>query len=131
MFWIEYHRASVDTSGPQLGVTTLILHLRDELELLEQQRLKSGKESTFRIKDFDLEVNFVVKVKGNQKNGLNYEIVTAGTGHEFSRERSDKITLHMEILPPEPIFIPPSNARLSTTDTVWLPPVLATKEEKR
>ena len=75
---------------------------------MEVHRQEKNKDSLFYLKDFDLELSFVVKQSAKNKAELKYEVVTLGTESEKAREKTLKITLHMQMLPATPIRVEPS-----------------------
>lgn len=116
-----FHAAKAKVSSADIGVSNLIMQLRSELETMEQQRAAHQQDAILRIKNVDLELNFVVKVDQHNKNELRFEAVTVGADQGMSLERSDKITLHMEIESPEWVNVVPT--RLSEENTKELPTV--------
>jgi hypothetical protein len=119
----DFHLAEASLTDSHLGVTKLIQELRTELEVMEVQRAATGQDAVFRIKNFDLELNFVVKTNSKNKNEIHYEVVTVGMDQELARERSDRIMLHMEMLPPQTMKIQPSTTPIPLDDVIELPPV--------
>jgi hypothetical protein len=111
--------ARSQASQPDIGVGQIIRKLRSELGQLEAERLSNGDAALFRIKDVDLELNFVVKVEQSNKNELHFEAVTVGADQQASLERANKITIHMEIEPPTWTTLKP--AHLSDQDSTELP----------
>jgi hypothetical protein len=114
-----FHAANAKVSSTDIGLSKLIMQLRSELETMEQQRAAHQQEAILRIKNVDLELNFVVKVDQHNKNELRFEAVTVGADQGMSLERSNKITLHMEIAAPEWVNVIPT--QLSEGNTKELP----------
>lgn len=110
-----FRSAKTAVSSSDIGLSKLVTELRSELENMEQERASKQQSALFRIKNVDLELNFVVKVDQTNKNELKFEAVTVGLDQSASLERSDKITLHLEIDSPEWMDVVP--AHLSVDDT--------------
>jgi hypothetical protein len=109
------------TSQTDIGVGQIIRKLRLELGQLEAERLTNGDAALFRIKDVDVELNFIVKVDQGNKNEIHFDAVTVGADEQGSLERSNKITIHMGIEPPTWTTVTP--AHLSDQNSTELPDV--------
>lgn len=96
-------------SRSDIGVSDLIQKLRSDLEKLETERASQGTAAIVRIKNIDLELNFVVKADQTNKGEIQFEAVTVGRENSASLERSDKITLHLEVEPPSWEYVVPSH----------------------
>jgi hypothetical protein len=83
-----------------LGVKDLIENVKKELVETEKNRLAANEPALFEIKDFDLEINFVVSTRRTLTGQLEYKVVTVGDETQVSSERVQKITLHMTAIPP-------------------------------
>jgi NTP-dependent ternary system trypsin peptidase co-occuring protein len=99
-------------SGVRLGIEDLVNRLRGELEQMEVDRVAAGKSALFEVKNFDLELAFVIKESEKQSGKIEYEVVTAEMEREVGREQTHKIILHLDLVPPQAIR--------STTPTVNL-----------
>jgi len=100
-----------------IGVADIVQKLRSELGQMEANRISSGQAAILRIKDVDLELGFVIKVDQANKNEIKFEAVTAGSDQSTSLERSNRITLHMEIEPPTWAVLMPSHLSLDQNTT--------------
>jgi len=94
-----------------LGVGELITQVKSELAQMEQDRRKKGDAALFEVKDFDLEISFVVHKHVSAKGEVSYHLVTVGGEVQSAFERAQKVTLHLTTLPPAPVrgeSVPPS-----------------------
>ena|ERR1019366_9397132 len=114
-----------------LGLQELVQSLKTELEQMESQRLSEKRGALFRVKDFDLELSFVLKHNSKDSAKLEYEILTAEMQRELGNEQTHKITLHMEVAPPTIAQFPPSTKPIPSDDAVQLPFVPKAKGVKR
>ncbi len=85
---------------PNLGIIELVSQVKSELEALEQQTRDRKEEFLLELKDFDLEINFIVRANIKNKVGVQYQVVTANMEREFGQERVQTIRLHMTPRPP-------------------------------
>jgi hypothetical protein len=108
-----------------LGVEDLVNRLRGELEQMEEDRLSSGKPALFQVRNFDLELDFVIKSSQKQHGKIEYEVVTAEMEREFGNERTHKLTLHMELIPAQIIRSTSPTAGLSLNGAEELPALKA------
>lgn len=130
---IYNHRKAISPHATQsegLGVKDLIEKVKAELIETEQNQIKSNQAALFEIKDFDLEINFVVSTRHTGTGKLEYNVVTVGGETEVSSERIQKINLHMTAIPPKAIEKPMSQSSVSapTKPVVINPP--PTQKEK-
>jgi hypothetical protein len=84
----------------RLGVTEFIRQVKSELNRAEDERIKNQEEAGFRLKDFDLEISFVVKVSSAQNGKVEYQLVTVDNQLRSDSERIQKLTLHMVTVEP-------------------------------
>jgi hypothetical protein len=94
-------------AATSLGIDALAEKVRSELENLESWRQSNGKAALFELKDFDLEVSFVVKQSNKAKGELTAEVITVGGEAEHSKEATQKVVLHMGVIPAAAVQIPP------------------------
>jgi hypothetical protein len=104
-----------------LGIDALVTKVRSELESLEITRQSSSTQPLFEMKDFDLEISFVVKQSATAKGGLETEVVTVGGETEHSKEASQKVTLHMGVIPSQQVIVPSVKHIDVPSDAVQLP----------
>ncbi len=104
--------SSINQEGG-LGLQTLVNQLRSELENMELARTTSG--DFFKLKDFDLELEFVVKRSSKETGKLEYQVVTAEMERELGSERTNKVTLHMEMAPKQTILNFPPETTLDSS----------------
>ena|SRR5208282_405182 len=125
-----FQDANAKVSLRDIGVSELIQQLRSDLEKMERARASHGSDAILRIKNVDVELNFVVKVDQQNKNELRFDVVTVGADQGMSLERSDKITLHMEIEPPNWVDVAPTPLS-EGKDTKELPSVPLARNQNR
>ncbi len=112
---------SFGTESTPLGIDTLAEKVRSELENLETWRQSNGKAALFELKDFDLEVSFVVKKSRKVKGDLEAEVITVGGEAEHSKEATQKVVLHMGVIPAESVKIAPASRIDVPPDAVHIP----------
>jgi hypothetical protein len=119
-----FHKAESRIDRPDIGVAELVQKLRQDLEKLERDRISQDESAILQIKSVDVEINFVVKVDQNNKNEVHFDAITVGQDQSLSLERTNKVTLHLEIEPPSWVSVQPSTVPLSVDqNTRELPPV--------
>jgi len=90
------------------NIKDIITQVRSELLEAELERRKQGISDLFTIKDFDIEIQFVVNANTSQKAGSSLELLVIDSESGYSKERVQKIKLHMVAEPPPPKKIPPT-----------------------
>ena len=127
--WMHWKAAPPALSSPNtgLGLQDFVENLKTELEQMESKRRVDGRAAMFRVRDFDLELSFVLKASEKSSGKIEARIVTAEMERELGREQTHKITLHMGMVPPEIVQIAPSSQPLSDEGAVQLPFVPAKK----
>ncbi|HKQ07724.1 MAG TPA: trypco2 family protein [Blastocatellia bacterium] len=98
------HRRSSSTAkvdSAELGVKDLIEKVKSELIEMEQNREREGKAALFELKDFDLEINFVVKAVNKESGQAEFKVITVGGETESDSEKAQKIKLHMTVVQPQ------------------------------
>jgi len=126
----QFRSPAVSETDAGLGLQTLVGQLRSELERMEEDRQSHERGALFEVKNFDLELSFVIKKSEKNKAEFETELATIGTERELGRENTDKITLHMELVPPESVVIHPAAVPVTGPDIVVLPPVRRARERK-
>lgn len=84
------------TAG-SLGIAPLIAKVRQELAESEIMRIKQGDPPLFKVTEFDMEINFVVRSAASVEGGINVQVVTAGAEQSFASETVHKLRLHMVV----------------------------------
>lgn len=111
----NHWKASNAESGTRdsLGVKELIEEVKSELVKAEQSRMAANQVSLFELKDFDLEIRFVVNEQRTESGAIEYKVVTVGGETTISSEKIQTIKLHMAAIPPKtsqvPAIPPPAN----------------------
>jgi hypothetical protein len=98
-------------SQDSLQVKDLILRVREELAAAEQDRVDKNLLPTFELKDFDMEINYVVRNSG----GTKVEVLGVGTNVDVGTERVQKLRLHWTPAPPVQRSVPPSETKKAPT----------------
>ena len=83
------------------GVKKLIEEVKKELTEATDDMEKKHETALFRLKSFDLEVTFVAQTSTTNSAGATYELVTVNNQLASSSGRTQKLNLHMEVVPPE------------------------------
>ena len=81
-----------------LGIKELIQNVKLELQETERQAREQNQSALFLLKDFDLEVKFVLQARSKGTAGVDYELVAIGSEMELGTERIHTIRLHMEAI---------------------------------
>lgn len=98
-----------DTCG--IGITDLVRQVKKELLALEDSMVNNNENALFRLKDFEMEINFVVRENTSTKLQGNYEVVAVEGSKDYGNEKVQKIILHWETekplisAPPDPNYI--------------------------
>jgi hypothetical protein len=87
---------------PRVEVKDLIREVKAELVAADQEMLKKGEAALFQLKDFEMEIQFVVRRSGD----LHAEVVGVGGGAGASSESVQKLKLHWDALPPKAGSVP-------------------------
>lgn len=82
-----------------LGISELISSVRQELREIENRRNENNETALFEVKDFDLEISFVVQSRSTLKGNIEYYFVTVDNEIETGQERIQKIKLHLTAIP--------------------------------
>ena len=107
-------------SKRSLGIKELIDSVRHELELAEDGRIKRGDPPLFEVKDFDMEIKFVVNKSLSNSGKLELSVVTLDGGKTESSELVQTIHLHMNVSAPVSGTAKPINnpAAIDTTGII-------------
>jgi hypothetical protein len=82
-----------------LGVKELIERVKSELIASEMERRAANAAALFEIKDFDIEVKFMVSTVKTVSGKLDYKVVVVGGDSQLSSERVQTIKLHLVTVP--------------------------------
>jgi hypothetical protein len=96
--WLADRKKAALSSS--IGVRDLVEKVRSELAETEQARLDRRAPSVFQLKDFDLEVKFVIKEEMKQAGKIEYSVITVDNETSYSAEKVQTIKLHMSVMPP-------------------------------
>jgi len=84
-----------------LGITDLIRKVKQELAAADEQARQNREAALFQMKDFDLELSFMVQARSVTHGKVNYELVAVDSETQTGSERVQKIRLHMTTVTPE------------------------------
>ena len=91
----------ITKKSANLGVKELIEQVRNELLSIEKNKIDGVNVNIFQLKDFDLEVKFVVNEKESISGQVEFEMVTVGGESTITNEKVQTIKLHMTTIPPQ------------------------------
>ena len=77
--------------------------------MADENRISKNEAALFEVKTFDLEINFVAKTTEKESGEIKTELIAISGGNENTVERLQKITLHLETVPPKNLEIPPDS----------------------
>jgi len=89
---------------PRVEVKDLIREVKTELVAADKEMIKNGEAALFQLRDFEMEIQFVVRRSGD----LRAEVVGVGGGAGASSESVQKLKLHWDVVPPRAGSVPPS-----------------------
>ncbi|MFX0137178.1 MAG: trypco2 family protein [Candidatus Hodarchaeota archaeon] len=78
-----------------LGIKDLVRRVKQELYEAEEEMRKNHEIPLFELKDFDLEISFMVQAQSTQKGKVEYHFVAVDNEIQTGSERIQKIKLHM------------------------------------
>jgi len=99
-FWRQ-QRTTPTNAREGLGVNELIREVKQELRQASDEMRQNNEAALFQLKTFDLEVSFVARAVATTSGKVTYELVAVDNQLETSSERTQKLMLHMEVLPPQ------------------------------
>src|SRR5882724_10665115 len=102
-FLIQYflRRAIVPPVQKGLEISNLIRQVKSELEIANDKMRQNNEAALFQVKSFDLEVTFVVQATTTSSGNTDFHFVTVDNRLETNSQRTQKMTLHMVVTPPE------------------------------
>jgi hypothetical protein len=98
----------LDSGSGDIGIPELINRVRQELIASEESRLENKLPALFVAKSLDLEISFVAKRSAELGSKVVLTAVEAGATVGLESEKTHKMTLHLEVQPPESGSIPPT-----------------------
>lgn len=97
-----------------LGIRELIRTVKLELQETEQQGRANKEAALFELKDFDLEISFIVHSHSKGTAGVEYHFVAVGAETQVGLEKVQKIKLHMTAIPPKREVVAQTSSRVSS-----------------
>jgi hypothetical protein len=104
-----------DTSG--LGIKDLIRKVKAELVDADHERIANNEDALFKLKDFEMEISYVVSKRYTAKGKFEYSLVTVEGEKETGTERVQKLHLHWDAVPEKSGSALPEEGPLNTTVT--------------
>jgi hypothetical protein len=98
------HRRTITISRKQpaaLGVQELIEKVKEELIKTEEKRISAQQAPLFELKDFELEINYVITASEKESGGFEIKAVTLNSETETTTEKTQKIILRMSAIKPQ------------------------------
>jgi hypothetical protein len=83
-----------------LDLDKLIRRVKQELAATEQEMVTNHEAPLFELKQFDLELSFVLRARSLANGKVEYVPVVVSSELEVGSERIQKITLHMNAISP-------------------------------
>jgi hypothetical protein len=87
------------TGDEGLGIEQLITGVKEELIKTEEARRLKADAPLFELKDFDLEISFVVRASSSHKGRASYQVLTVDSDVQTGSERVQRLRLHMTAVP--------------------------------
>ncbi len=84
-----------------LGIKSLIRKVKEELKYTELA-MEEDEDPLFMVKDFELEISFVVHTSYTMNGTIEYHFITVDSEYESSIEKIQRIKLHMTTIPSKP-----------------------------
>jgi hypothetical protein len=89
-----------------LEISQLIRRVKTELEAANTAANQNHEAALFQAKTFDLELTFVVEASTSTEGKTDYRLVAVDNTLEAKSERTQKITIHMDVVQPERVVKP-------------------------
>ena len=93
---------AVHDPGNELQLKSLVEEVKAELEQADHDRQSQGEAPLFLLKDFDLELTFVVHNHAGAKGEFKPALVAVDADVALDTDRAQKVTIHMVAAPPIP-----------------------------
>lgn len=100
------------TETQHLEVKDLIRKVKDELVAADLEAIHKREAPLFVLKDFEMEIQFVVRRSGD----LKAEVVGVGGAAGVGSESVQKLKLHWDIAPPRNGSVPPTESSSKAAD---------------
>lgn len=89
--------SEAENGGLEIG--SLIRKVKRELMQADTQRINNNERALFQLKDFQMEISFMVKTVTTAGAKIDYKFVTVDAGTETGNEKVQKLTLHWDAIP--------------------------------
>lgn len=103
-------RLWIDTRVPParkgMEISELIRQVKAGLESANAEAQKNNEAALFQAKTFELELTFVVEASTSTEGKTDYHLVAVDNTLEAKSERTQKITIHMDVVQPERVDKP-------------------------
>ena len=94
---------SSGNNQPHLGLDTLLQQVKHDLVKVDSTGSANNEAKLFKLKNLDLELNFIVSEEHDKQTGLSYNVLTVSSDNKYSTEQVQKIMLHYDIMPTDSI----------------------------
>lgn len=106
--WLSMRTVAESSLAPHgIGIPEFVEEVRRELISSDMQRLANKEAALFEAKSVDLEISFVVKRTTDAGSKVTLEVVDLDAKSNLSAEKTQKMTLHLDIRQPLQENIPP------------------------
>jgi hypothetical protein len=97
-----------EDSGSTIGIPELVAEVRKELIQSDLQRTKDNMPALFIAKSVELEISFVAKKADSAGSKISLEVVNLEGKRQVSAEKTQKMTLHLDIQEPKDLSMSPT-----------------------
>lgn len=81
--------------APSVDIKDLITSVKSALAQIEQENITKNEAALFEVKDFDLELNFIVRKDEKGSGRIETKVLTFGAEELYGSENVQKIKLHL------------------------------------
>lgn len=113
----NYLERMVETR-PRVEVKDLIREVKAELVAADEAAIKGREAALFKLRDFEMEIQFVVRRSGD----FRAEVVGVGGGAGASSESVQKLKLHWDAVPPRTDVVPAAKDGIQKSPTCTIGP---------
>lgn len=110
-----------------VGLKDLVAHVRAELESLDRERQKAGREALFELESLELELKCTVTENTAIKGGIDIKVASIGAEMGDSGERIQTITLKYRVAQkpdhPMPLGARGHSSNIKTTEERGIEPL--------
>jgi hypothetical protein len=104
----------------ELGVAELVRKIKGELVAVDQEQTSGNQLALFRLKDFELEISFVVHHTSSSKGTVQFEFLTVDNDIQVGAEKVQKLTLRWEAAKLPPAKLKNTDSQIRAPDKVLI-----------